>query len=110
MSLKGKQKSKFVTVCLSLLLFFSLALFQNNASVSGPSGTQEADLPKKLSGSRERDRPAELCQEEKVSLGWPGGAAVKFAHSASAAQGWWIRSQGQTYTPLVKPCCGRRPT
>ena len=34
--------------------------------------------------------------------GWPGGAAVKFARSASPGCGHG--------TAWQKPCCGRRPT
>ena len=44
------------------------------------------------------------------SWGWPGGAAVKFAHSASAAQGLPVRIPGADTAPFGKPCCGRRPT
>ena len=35
---------------------------------------------------------------------------VKFAHSASVAQGSPVRIPVRTYTPLSKPCCGRHPT
>ena len=42
--------------------------------------------------------------------GWPGGAAVKFARSASAAQDSPVRIPGADMAPLGKPCCGRRPT
>ena len=42
--------------------------------------------------------------------GRPSGAAVKWACSASAAQGSPVRIRVQTHAPLVKPCCGRRPT
>ena len=42
--------------------------------------------------------------------GWPGGAAVKFAHSASAAWDSPVRGPGVDMAPLGKPCCGRRPT
>ena len=38
--------------------------------------------------------------------GWPGGAAVKCAHSALAAWGF----AGVDMAPLGTPCCGRRPT
>ena len=42
--------------------------------------------------------------------GWPGGAVVKFAHSASAAWGSLVQIPGAEMAPLSKPCCGRRPT
>ena len=42
--------------------------------------------------------------------GRPGGAAVKFAHSASVARGSPVRVLGADMAPLSKPCCGRRPT
>ena len=41
---------------------------------------------------------------------WPGGSAVKFAHSASAAEVRRFGSQVRTRAPLGKPCCGHRPT
>ena len=42
--------------------------------------------------------------------GWPGGAAVKCTHSASAAQGSPVQILGVDVAPRGKPCCGRRPT
>ena len=42
--------------------------------------------------------------------GQPHGKAVKFAHSASAAQGSLFGSWVRTYALLVKPCCGSHPT
>ena len=35
---------------------------------------------------------------------------VKFTHSATLARGSLVRILGADMTPLVKPCCGRRPT
>ena len=42
--------------------------------------------------------------------GWPGGAAVKFAHLASVAWGSPVRIPGADMALLEKPCCGRGPT
>ena len=42
--------------------------------------------------------------------GWPSGAVVKCGHSALVAWGWPVRILGVDMAPLVKPCCGRRPT
>ena len=48
--------------------------------------------------------------KSQVCRGPAGGALVKFAHSASAAQGLPVWIPGTDLAPLVKPCCGRRPT
>ena len=48
--------------------------------------------------------------KSKVVQGRPVGAAVKFAHSASVAQGSPVRIPGADMALLIKPCCGRRPT
>ena len=42
--------------------------------------------------------------------GWPGGAAVKCACSASAARGSLVQILGTDMAPFGKPCCGRCPT
>ena len=42
-------------------------------------------------------------------MGRPGGTAVKFTHSASAAWGSLVQIPGADMALLVKPCCGRRP-
>ena len=41
--------------------------------------------------------------------GLPGGAAVKFAHSALAAQGSLVQIPSADMAPLGKPCCFGRP-
>ena len=45
-----------------------------------------------------------------LSGGGPGSGAVKFAHSASAAQGPLVRIPGEDMAPLLKLCCGSCPT
>ena len=42
--------------------------------------------------------------------GQPRGTAVKFARSTLAAWGLPVQILGADMAPLVKPCCGRRPT
>ena len=42
--------------------------------------------------------------------GRPGGAAVKFAHSASVAWGSPVWIPGADMAPVAKPCCGRHRT
>ena len=51
-----------------------------------------------------------LDTKKTNALGPAGGTAVKFAHSASVARGSPVRIPGVDMAPLVKPCCGRRPT
>ena len=43
------------------------------------------------------------------SGGWPGGTVVKFAHSASVAQGSRAWIPGADLAPLIKPHCGCIP-
>ena len=43
-------------------------------------------------------------------MGWPGGAAVRRARSALAAQRSPFQIPGADMAPPCKPCCGRRPT
>ena len=47
---------------------------------------------------------------KNLHTGWPGGTAVKYACSASAAQGSLVRILGADVALLVKPCCGGHPT
>ena len=47
---------------------------------------------------------------KKEGRGWPGGAAVKCASSASATRGSLVRIPGTDMALLVEPCCGRNPT
>ena len=46
----------------------------------------------------------------KIVWVWLGGAAVRFARSASAAWGLPVRITGADMAPLGKPCCGSHPT
>ena len=48
--------------------------------------------------------------KNETKRGQPGGTAVKFTRSASAAPGLSVRILGADMAPLGKPCCGRRPT
>ena len=56
-----------------------------------------------------KEEEAQLFHRKRVG-GRPGGAVVKFARSALAAQGLPARIPGVDMAPLDKPCCGRRPT
>ena len=42
--------------------------------------------------------------------GWPGGAAIKCARSASASHGSLVQIPAVDMALLGTPCCGRRPT
>ena len=46
---------------------------------------------------------------KKHISGWPGGTAVKFTHSASAAGGLPVQIPGVDTALIDKPCCGWRP-
>ena len=48
--------------------------------------------------------------KKEHSRGWPGGAAVKCAHSALAAQGLPVQILGADVALLIKLCCGQHPT
>ena len=52
----------------------------------------------------------EVVYQEAMPRGWPGGAAVKCAQSASAARGSLVPIPGADMAPRGRPCCGRRPT
>ena len=54
--------------------------------------------------------PGHILLSKLFPLGLPGGAAVKFARSASVAQGSLVWIPGVDMAPLGKPYCGRRPT
>ena len=45
-----------------------------------------------------------------MQRGWSGGAAVKFARSASAAQCSLVQIPSADMALLVRPFCGRHPT
>ena len=48
-------------------------------------------------------------KERLACWGWSGGAVVKFANSALAAQGLQVQILGTDLALLVKPCCGGTP-
>ena len=54
--------------------------------------------------------PADQVDRKKEAGGRPGGTAVKFAHSASAAWGSPVWILGADMAPLGTQCCGRHPT
>ena len=49
-------------------------------------------------------------RKSQIPWGRLGCAVVKFAHFALAAWGSQVQIPGADMAPLVKPCCGRRPT
>ena len=51
-----------------------------------------------------------MLQLKVAFWGWPCGAVVKCARSASVAWGSPVRVLGVDMAPLGTPCCGRRPT
>ena len=51
-----------------------------------------------------------LSLKKSLWKGWPGGAAVKFARSASAVRGSPVRILGADMAPLGKPRSGRGTT
>ena len=51
-----------------------------------------------------------ISQLKRFLRGQADGAAVKCAHSASAARGSLVQISGMDMAPLGKPCCGRHPT
>ena len=53
---------------------------------------------------------ADLMSNRTKNRGWPGGAVVKCARSASAAWGLLVQMLGEDVAPLGTPCCGRHPT
>ena len=63
-----------------------------------------------LGEQRPRFMGASSAMKKEMYRGRPGGTAVKFARSASAARGSLVWIQGADMAPLAKPCCGRRPT
>ena len=67
---------------------------------------------KKISGQTELcTRWKKLFEKQRYKgKGQPGGPAVKFTRSASAARGSPVRILGADMAPIGKPCCLRRPT
>ena len=57
-----------------------------------------------------REAAGDAPSQISYSWGWPSGAAVKFAHSVSAAWGSPVQIPGAHMALLDKSCCGRHPT
>ena len=51
------------------------------------------------------------CMNQKTTVSWgqPNGIVVKFAHSASAAQGSQVWIPGVDLHDVCQPCCGSIP-
>ena len=100
---------------LSATLRHSMALLENPSlrflQASAKSGSWDAAS----GGLRQCLRP--FCPKTSPAIlalilasGWPGGAVVKYARSASVAQGSPVQIPGAGMAPYGTPCCGRRPT
>ena len=68
----------------------------------------------KEGGLEARWAPRSVCHtciyQKLAEWGWPSGAAVKFAHSASVAEGSPVQIAGVDMARLGTPCYGRRLT
>ena len=50
-----------------------------------------------------------INKNQSLLWGWPGGAAVKCAHSVLEAQGSLVWIPGMDMAPPGTPCCVRHP-